>query len=79
MLDADQYNEINKLSDDVDYQWRHECGKRTESRGTIMPMSAVVAGTPYYVLMDGNRRVGPKVAQLHSGIECSGLRSCRRL
>jgi hypothetical protein len=36
-----------------------------------MPMSAVVAGTPYYVLMDGSRRIGPEVVQLHSGIECS--------
>jgi hypothetical protein len=38
-----------------------------------MPMSAVVAGTPYYVLMDGNRRIGPTVMQLHSGIECSPI------
>ena len=36
----------------------------------IMPMSTVVAGTPYYVLMDVNRRIGPKVLHLHSGSEC---------
>jgi hypothetical protein len=35
-----------------------------------MPLSAVVAGTPYYVLMDGNRRIGPKVVPPHSGIQC---------
>ncbi len=36
-----------------------------------MTLNAVVAGTPYYVLLDGNRRIGPPVVQLHSGIECS--------
>jgi hypothetical protein len=36
-----------------------------------MPMSAVVAGTPCYVLMDGNRRIGPQVMQLRSGRACS--------
>lgn len=35
-----------------------------------MSISAVVADTPYYVLMDGNRRIGPKVAPPHSGDEC---------
>jgi len=25
-----------------------------------MTMIAVVAGTPYYALLDGNRRIGPK-------------------
>ena len=38
-----------------------------------MPMSEVVAGTPCYVLMDGNRRIGPKVLPLHSGIDCSPI------
>ncbi len=38
-----------------------------------MPISEVVAGTPYYVLMDGNHRIGPEVMQLHSGIECSPI------
>ena len=36
-------------------------------------MSAVAVGTPYYVLMDGKRRIGPKVVQLHLGIECSPI------
>ncbi len=36
-----------------------------------MPVSAVVADTPYYVLMDGNRPIGPKVLPLHSAMECS--------
>jgi hypothetical protein len=38
-----------------------------------MPLNAVVAGTPYYVLMDGSRRIGPQVVQSHSGIECSPI------
>lgn len=32
--------------------------------------SLVVAGTPQYVLMDGNCRIGPKSVQLGVGIEC---------
>lgn len=35
-----------------------------------MPLSAMVSATPYYVLMDENRRIGPKVVQLNSRIEC---------
>ena len=35
-----------------------------------MPNSAVVALTPYYVLMEGNQRIGPEVVPLHSGDEC---------
>ena len=38
-----------------------------------MPMNALVAGTPYYVLMDGHNRIGPKVIKLLSGIECSPI------
>ena len=38
-----------------------------------MPMSAAVDGTPYYVLMDGNRRIGPEVVQSHANIECSPI------
>lgn len=38
-----------------------------------MPVNALVAVTPYYVLMDGNRRIGPKVVRLPSGIECSPI------
>lgn len=33
-------------------------------------MSAVVARTPFYVLMDSNQRIGPKVFSLPSGMEC---------
>lgn len=33
-------------------------------------MIAVVAGTPNYVLMQGNSRIGPSVVPLLSGIEC---------
>lgn len=35
-----------------------------------MLLSALVAGTPHYVLMDGNRRIGPEVAALPSEIAC---------
>ena len=38
-----------------------------------MPMSAVLCATPYYVLMDGSRRIGPKAVPLLSGIECSPI------
>jgi hypothetical protein len=38
-----------------------------------MAMSAVVASTPYYVLMDGDRRLGPKVMHLTAGVECSPI------
>jgi len=33
-------------------------------------MIAVVAGTPNYVLMAGNRHIGPKVVPLLTGTEC---------
>jgi hypothetical protein len=36
-------------------------------------MIAVAADTPYYVLMDGNRRIGPQVVPLRPGIECSPI------
>lgn len=36
-----------------------------------MPMSVVVAGTPHFVLMDGNRRIGPTLVSLSSGMEYS--------
>ena len=35
-----------------------------------LPITEVVAGTPYYVLMDGSCRIGPDITPLHSGIEC---------
>ena len=40
---------------------------------TIMPTTATFVDTPYYVLMDGNRRIGPKVVQSHAKIECSPI------
>ena len=36
-----------------------------------MSTNSVVGGTPYYVLMEGFHRVGPKVVQLHAAVECS--------
>ena len=38
-----------------------------------MSMIAAVAGTPHYVLMDENRRIGPTVVPLRSGGECSPI------
>ena len=38
-----------------------------------MPMSAVLGATPYYVLMDGKRRIGPIVVRLQTGAECSPI------
>ena len=38
-----------------------------------MPMNAVVAGTPYFVLMEGSHRIGPTVIPLQSGVECSPI------
>ena len=35
-----------------------------------MSMIAAVADTPHYVLLDGNRRIGPTVVPLRSGSEC---------
>lgn len=36
-------------------------------------MITVVAVTPYYVLLEGKCRIGPKVLPLHSRIECSPI------
>lgn len=38
-----------------------------------MPRHAVAADTPYYVLLDGNHRVGPHVVPLRSGVECAPI------
>lgn len=38
-----------------------------------MPMSAVAAGTPCYVLMEENRRIGPTVVPLASGLACTAI------
>ena len=44
-----------------------------ENRGIVMPTSEVLAGTPYYVLLDGNRRIGPEVMRSLSGRECAPI------
>ena len=36
-------------------------------------MSAMVASTPYYVLMQSNRRIGPNVVQSPAGMECATI------
>ena len=38
-----------------------------------MPMSAMVASTPYNVMMQSNRRVGPNVVQSPAGLECATI------
>ena len=35
-----------------------------------MPTTATFVDTPYYILMDGKQRLGPKVEPLPSGAEC---------
>ena len=35
-----------------------------------MPTTATYVDTPYYILMDGKRRIGPEVVPLPSGAEC---------
>jgi hypothetical protein len=52
---------------------RWERRTRTERKRMIMPMSEIVPDTPYYVLLDGNHRIGPHIVQLHAGIECSPI------
>jgi hypothetical protein len=38
-----------------------------------MPTSTAIDGTPYYVLMEGNRRIGPEVVQSDATTECSTI------
>jgi hypothetical protein len=38
-----------------------------------MPLIAEFAATPNYVLMNGNRRIGPNVEPLASGVECVSI------
>jgi hypothetical protein len=38
-----------------------------------MAMTAVVAGTPCYVLMDGNHRIGPRIVQSDSEFDDSPI------
>ena len=43
------------------------------TRGDLAPMSATSEATPYYVLLDGDRRIGPSIVPLDAGIDCSPL------
>ena len=36
-------------------------------------MNALLANTSYYVLLDGARRLGPKLLPLHGGTECVAI------
>lgn len=38
-----------------------------------LPMTEVVFGTPYFVLMDGSCRIGPDILPLPLGFECSPI------
>ena len=42
-------------------------------REILMPMTTVSAPTPHYVLLYANRRIGPKVTQVHPQRECSPI------
>ena len=46
---------------------------RAKERGLNMAKNDTVGGTPYYVLMDGNCRIGPRIVQSHSGRECAPI------
>ena len=43
----------------------------SKDEGLITTMNEVVVCTPRYFLLDGDRRLGPKVIPLDSGVECS--------
>lgn len=38
-----------------------------------MPVSTAAARTPFFVLIDGSLRIGPKVMSLDAGVECSAI------
>ena len=57
----------------MDYVAQSKPGKRIERRGAIMPLNALLRATPYYVLMDANRRIGPSVVQFQGEIECAPI------
>jgi hypothetical protein len=44
-----------------------------KDNGIIMPTIATYVDTPYYIWMDGKRRLGPEVAPLPSGPECLAI------
>lgn len=46
---------------------------RMENEGGIKGTTHLVADTPYFVLMEENRRIGPKVLQTPGGIECAAF------
>ena len=48
-------------------------GRERPEKAIIRPASATAARTPYYVLMESNRRIGPKVVQLPAGMECAPI------
>ena len=52
---------------------RARMGEVEPEAAIIMPTIATAAGTPYYVLMESNRRIGPKVVQLPAGMECAPI------
>ena len=42
-------------------------------KAVVVPVIATAAITPYYVLMELNRRIGPRVVQSRAGIECATI------
>ena len=49
---------------------RARTGQEGSETAIIMPMNAVVASTPYHVLMQSNHRIGPHVVQPPAETEC---------
>ena len=52
---------------------RARMGEEEPEKAITMPTSATAAGTPYFVLMASNRRIGPKVVQSPAGMECAPI------
>ncbi len=52
---------------------RVRMGEADPEKVTLIPSSATVAHTPYYVLMESNRRLGPKVVQSPAGMACEPI------
>ena len=52
---------------------RARMGEADSEKVTFIPSSATAADTPYYVLMESNRRLGPKVVQIPAGMACEPI------
>ncbi len=62
---------VQKYADEVDPRAR--MGEEEPEKVILIPRSATDAGTPYYVLLESNRRIGPKVVQFPAGMACAPI------